>query len=63
MRRSIEIEPQGPSYEVAFTDVAQAESDDTYSHLAQHTNPDFAVRWYAGLFAAAQKPSDCSDSF
>ena len=39
------------TYEVVFSDVAQDEADQSYLALSRRVSPDFALRWYNGLFA------------
>ncbi len=41
-------------YLVEFTEPALAEADAAYLWLSEHSSLDYAIRWYEGLFVAAQ---------
>lgn len=41
-------------YIVEFTEPALAEADAAYLWLSKQADPEYAVRWYEGLFVAAQ---------
>lgn len=48
---------EGPSsYDVVFTEVAEAEADEAFLRM-NGRSPDFAARWYAGLFEDVKKLS------
>ncbi len=49
-----EIEDELPRYLVEFTEPALMEADAAYLSLSTQSGPDYAIRWYEGLFLAAQ---------
>ena len=53
-RNGIPQEDAPRRYLVEFTEPALADADGVYLWLSQQTGPEHAVRWYEGLFEAAQ---------
>lgn len=43
-----------PSYLVEFTEPALVDADTAYLSLSARVGPGYAIRWYEGLFEAAQ---------
>ena len=43
-----------PRYLVEFTEPALVEADAVYLRLSERSGPEYAIRWYEGLFIAAK---------
>lgn len=59
---SREQETDAPHYLVEFTEPALVEADGVYLWLSEQTGLEYAIRWYEGLFIAAQSLSSLPHS-